>query len=111
MESELCMIRRWEGNEAETINEILKSHLKRIVRSNFSLQYQSADARRFKGKLNVANRAQKKSKYELAQEERIVQVSCLMNFPQRNLGSMDGCGYSHPFLHACPTGGAHSLAV
>ena len=105
------MIRRWKGNEAETINEILKSHLKRIIRSNFSLQYQSADTQHFKGKLNVANRVQKKNKDELGQEERIEQVCYLMNFLRRNLENMDGCGYSHPFLLACPAGGAHSTAL
>lgn len=105
------MIRREKSAEAETINEILKSHLRRIVRSNFSFLYQSADTQHFKGKLNVANRVQKKNKYELGQEERIAQVSYLMNFPQRNLGTMDGCGYSHLFLHACPAGGAHSPAL
>lgn len=64
-----------ESNEAETINEILRSHLKKIIRSNFSPQYQSTKMQHFKGELTIANRQQqKKDKCEFRQEGGVIQI-------------------------------------
>lgn len=55
-----------ESNEAETTHDVLRSHLKRIVRSNFPLRHQSANMQHLKGELTVADRKQqKKDKCEL----------------------------------------------